>query len=125
MKKYQKETIDLIVTGSNTVDVEETMENKDINVEEEVARLMEKLLSNQVFEEELAALSKDPITMLMPVGEQKRFFLFSPVLNIYRGVSAPAEVTIMEESNGKETLGIIHNVVYLIPDRYLKEVGYN
>ena len=123
MKKYQKETLNLPITGSDISDVENTM--KDVDVEKEINNLMEKLLNTQLFEDELIELSKNPITMLLPIGDQKRFFLFSPVLNTYRSVSAPVEVIVMEKSNGKETLGLINNVVYLIPDHYLKDVGYN
>ena len=82
-------------------------------------------MESQLLTQELEELASKPITMLLPQGDKKRFFLFSPVLNMYRDVGAPVEVTVMEESNGKETLCVINNVPYLVPDKYLKNVGYN
>ena len=78
-----------------------------------------------MFEDELRDLGSKPITMLLPIGEKKTFFLFSPVLQAYRSVSAPIEAKVVEESNGQETLCIINNIMFLVPDDYLVNVGYN
>ena len=86
---------------------------------------MEQLFDSQFLNNELEELALIPITMLLPQGDKERFFLFSPILNMYKYVVAPVEAIVVEESNGKETLCIIHNVPYLVPDKYLKNVGYN
>ena len=125
VKKSKKETIKTVVTGSKGVEIEEINPSETPEASQLVEALMEKLMESQFLREELEEIASKPITMLLPQGDKKRFFLFSPVLNMYRDVGAPIEVTVVEESNGKETLCIINNVPYLVPDHYLKEVGYN
>ena len=123
MKKSQKD-IQTPVTGSNSAEIDNESDSKE-GAESLLDVLMDRLMETQMFEDELVALSEKPITMLMPRGDKKRFFLFSPVLNIYRDVGSPTEAIIIEESNGKETLCIINNIPFLVPDEYLINVGYN
>jgi hypothetical protein len=125
VKKFKKEGVKTFVSGSKTVEVKEVDFETEPETTELVEALMEKLMETQFFKNELEELASKPITMLLPQGDKKRFFLFSPVLNIYRGVGAPVEANVIEESNGMETLCMINNVLYLVPDKYLKEVGYN
>ena len=124
MKKFKKNNIRNSISGSKGVDIEE-IDASSAETDKLIETLMQTLMGSQMFEEELKALADKPITMLLPQGDKKRFFLFSPVLNMYRDVGAPVEVTVMEESNGKETLCLINNVPYLVPNEYLKNVGYN
>ena len=124
MKKFKKNNIRNSISGSKGVDIEE-IDPSSAETDKLIETLMQTLMGSQMFEEELKALADKPITMLLPQGDKKRFFLFSPVLNMYRDVGAPVEVTVMEESNGKETLCLINNVPYLVPNEYLKNVGYN
>ena len=58
-------------------------------------------------------------------SEKNAFYFFSPTLQTFRLVRAPIEAIVIEESREGETLCMIHNVPYLVPDKYLKNVGYN
>ena len=126
MKKSQKETIDTPVSGSVSYDKKEpTSLDLEGNNQNLLEALVEKLLASQWIEEELIQLADKPITMLIPSNSSKRVFLFSPALGCYRDVAAPVEAMVIEESNGKETLCLINNIPYMVPDKYLKEVGFN
>jgi len=125
VKKYQKDNIETQVSGSNS-----TIATDENNLTEESSQslldmLVEKLMATQVFEDELTEISKKPITMLMPQNNRKRFFLYSPVLNLFKDVGAPVEAIILEEYGETETLCMINNIVYVVPTKYLKDVGYN
>ena len=113
VKKFKKDNIKSPVTGSKAVEIEELNPSNDETTQKLVEVLMDKLMDTKLFEDEL------------PQGDKKRFFLFSPALNMYRDVGSPVEATVIEESNGRQTLCIINNVPYLVPDEYLKNVGYN
>ena len=130
MKKSKKDNIKNVVTGSKSVEYDEhsITATHEIETHEShalVESLMEQLFDSQFLNNELEELALIPITMLLPQGDKERFFLFSPILNMYKYVVTPVEAIVVEESNGKETLCIIHNVPYLVPDKYLKNVGYN
>ena len=77
------------------------------------------------FQDTFERLAAEPITMLIPIKEKDSFYLFSPQTQSFNLIKAPTEVVVMEESNGRETLCLIHNVPYMVPDAYLKNVGYN
>ena len=124
MKKYPTKDISMQVTGSS--DIEEKAVSDDLSVTNDlVETLMEKLLESSLIEEELIKIADKPITMLLPIDEKKTFFLFSPALQSFRSVRAPVEAIIIEESNGRETLCIINNIPFMVPDAYLTNVGYN
>ena len=125
MKKFQKDDINTSVSGSVDIDLNETNAFEESATQSLLDTLMQKIMDTQMFEDELRDLGSKPITMLLPIGEKKTFFLFSPVLQAYRSVSAPIEAKVVEESNGQETLCIINNIMFLVPDDYLVNVGYN
>ena len=126
MKKSLKGTINTPVTGSANLENTETI-NLDLedNSQNLIETLVEKLLASQWIEEELIQLADKPITMLIPNNGSKRVFLFSPALSCYRDVAAPVEAIVVEKSNGRETLCLINNIPYMVPDKHLKEVGFN
>ncbi len=125
MKKSQKDDINTSVSGSVDIDLNETNAFEESATQSLLDTLMQKIMDTQMFEDELRDLGSKPITMLLPIGEKKTFFLFSPVLQTYRSVNAPIEAKVVEESNGRETLCIINNIMFLVPDDYLVNVGYN
>ena len=63
--------------------------------------------------------------MLLPYNGKDSFYLYSPTLQSFNYIKAPIEAVVIEESNGRETMCLIHNVPYMVPDKYLKDVGYN
>jgi len=123
VKKFKKDKKPLEEHESQSVDVDEelTQEEKEKMIEE----IMDKLMNASVFQETFEKLAAQPITMLLPFEGKDSFYLFSPVTQSFRLIKAPTEATVIEESNGRETLCLIHNVAYLVPDKYLKNVGYN
>jgi len=142
VKKSQTNIIDKVLTGSeeisdiennektslNSVDsmFKDIVDNKDINEEDAVSMLMEALLNTSMFEEELTKMAASPIMMLMPEGENKQFYLFSPSLSTYRFVKAPVEVIPIDGiSDEAETLCLINNIVYSIPNKNIVDVGWN
>jgi hypothetical protein len=125
VKKSQKDDINTSVSGSVDIDLNETNAFEESATQSLLDTLMQKIMDTQMFEDELRDLGSKPITMLLPIGEKKTFFLFSPVLQTYRSVNAPIEAKVVEESNGRETLCIINNIMFLVPDDYLVNVGYN
>lgn len=124
MKKFQKD-IQSHVTGSESSNADEISDLDDAETNALLESLMQKLMDAQFFEEELISLAEKPITMLLPQGDRKRFYLFCPTLNMYRDVVAPVEAVVIDKTGEDETLCIINNVTYVVPNKYLTEVGYN
>ena len=124
MKKSKKDIIKTPLSGSEGVDIEEIDPFEEAEREIVVADLMEQILSSELFKDTFEKLSQ-PITMLLPYEGRDNFYLYSPTLQSFKLVKAPTEAIVIEESNGKETMCIIHNVPYMVPDKYLKNVGYN
>jgi hypothetical protein len=124
VKKSKKDNTKDETIESKSVEIDEIDPLEETEREKVVADLMDQILSSDLFQETFERLSK-PITMLLPHEGKNAFYFFSPTLQTFRLVRAPTEVTVIEESKGGETLCIIHNVPYLVPDKYLKNVGYN
>ncbi len=124
MKKFKKHNIKNILSGSEGVEIDEIDPHDEEERERIVADLMDQILSSDLFQETFEQLSK-PITMLLPYNGKNSFYLYSPTLQSFNYIKAPTEAVIIEESNGSETMCLIHNVPYMVPDKYLKDVGYN
>lgn len=124
MKKFKKHNIKNILSGSEGVEIDEIDPLDEEERERLVADLMDQILSSDLFQETFEQLSK-PITMLLPYNGKNSFYLYSPTLQSFNYIKAPTEAVIIEESNGSETMCLIHNVPYMVPDKYLKDVGYN
>ena len=124
MKKSKKDIIETPLSGSEGVEIKEIEPFDEAERESVVADLMEQILSSEFFKDTFEKLSQ-PITMLLPYEGKDTFFLYSPTLQSFKLIKAPTEAIVVEESNGKETMCIIHNVPYMVPDKYLKNVGYN
>lgn len=125
VKKYKKDDIQTAVTGSRAVEIDEINPFEEKEREQMIETLMNKIMDIDFFKETFEQLASQPITMLTPYEGNNAFYLFSPTLQTHHMVRAPTEAVPIEESNGKETLCLIHNVPYLVPDEYLKTVGYN
>ena len=107
---------------------DDTAENEELDKAEResmIDAIMEHILSESVFKETFEKMAAQPITMLLPHKGRNSFYLYSPITQSFRFVKAPTEATVIEASNGKETMCLIHNVPYMVPDKYLKNVGYN
>jgi len=127
VKKSKKDNIEQKSDESKSVEIEEIDPFEELEKEERekvIADLMDQILSSDIFHETFDKLSK-PITMLLPFEGKNQFYFFSPTLQIFRMVRAPTEAIVIEESKGGETLCLIHDVPYMVPDKYLKNVGYN
>ena len=124
MKKSQKD-IQSHVTGSESSNVDELSGLGDAETNELLESLMQKLMATQFFEDELISLAEKPITMLLPQGDRKRFYLFCPTLNMYRDVVAPVEAVVIDKMGEDESICVINNITYVVPNKYLTEVGYN
>jgi len=124
VKKFKKHNIKNILSGSEGVEIDEIDPHDEEERERIVADLMDQILSSDLFQETFEQLSK-PITMLLPYNGKNSFYLYSPTLQSFNYIKAPTEAVIIEESNGSETMCLIHNVPYMVPDKYLKDVGYN
>ena len=109
MKKLKKENIDM-------PDPEERTKS--------VSEIMEDILGSGIFQETFESLCQ-PITMLLPHEGKESFYLYSPTQQSFRLIKAPTEAIVIEESNGRETMCLIHNIPFMVPDEYLKNVGYN
>ena len=124
MKKFKKYNIKNILSGSEGVELNEAKPFDEAERERAISELMDQILSSDLFQETFEKLSKT-ITMLLPYNGKDSFYLYSPTLQSFNYIKAPIEAVVIEESNGRETMCLIHNVPYMVPDKYLKDVGYN
>ena len=122
MKKSKKDIVETSLSGSDITSGEELTEEERESMVEEI---MTKLMDAPLFQETFEKLAAQPITMLLPYEGNDTFYLFNPTLQSFKLIKAPTEAVVIEESNGRETLCIIHNKTYMVPDKYLKNVGYN
>ena len=122
MGKLKKDTIETPLSGSASAEGEELTEEERENMVEEI---MSKIMDVPFFQETFEKLAEQPITMLLPFEGRDSFYLYNPTLQSFRMIKAPVEAFVIEESNGRETLCLIHNKTYMVPDKYLKNVGYN
>ena len=125
MKKSKKDIIEPPVTGSESNELYSDEELTEEEREDMVAEIMTKLMDAPIFQETFKRLASQPITMLLPYEGKDTFYLYNPTLQSFKLIKAPTEAVVMEESNGRETLCLIHNKTYMVPDKYLKNVGYN
>ena len=122
MKKLKKDIVETSLSGSDITSGEELTEEERESMVEEI---MTKLMDAPLFQETFEKLAAQPITMLLPYKGNDTFYLFNPTLQNFKLIKAPTEAVVIEESNGRETLCLIHNKTYMVPDKYLKNVGYN
>jgi hypothetical protein len=125
VKKSKKNIIETPISGSESNELFPDEELTDEERESMVEEIMEKLMNASFFQETFEKLAAQPITMLLPYEDRDSFYLFSPTTQSFRFIKAPTEAIVIEASNGRETLCLIHDVPYMVPDKYLKNVGYN
>ncbi len=122
VKKSKKDIVKTPLSGSDSAPDEELTEEERENMVDEI---MSKIMDISFFQETFEKLAAQPITMLLPYEGNDTFYLFNPTLQSFKLIKAPTEAVVVGESNGRETLCLIHNVPYMVPDKYLKNVGYN
>jgi hypothetical protein len=124
VKKSKKDNIKTILSGSDPskIDVDMLDEKRTDNL---IESLMDRIMSSEFFHDTFEKLANQEITMLVPYEGRDTFYLFSPITQSFRMITAPTEAIVLEESRGDETLCLIHDVPYSVPNKYLKNVGYN
>ena len=122
VKKSKKKIIKTTLSGSESISDEQLTDEDRRNIIEDA---MFKIMDAPFFQETFEKLAAQPITMLLPYNGNNTFYLFNPTLQSFKLIKAPTEAVVIEESNGRETLCLIHNKTYMVPDKYLKNVGYN
>ncbi len=125
MKKSKKDIIEMPLSGSDSTAVSLEEELTGEERENMIENIMDQLLGSSFFQETFEKLASQPITMLLPYEGRNVFYLYSPTLQCFKSIKAPTEAIVIEDSNGRETMCLIHNVPYMVPDKYLKNVGYN
>jgi hypothetical protein len=125
VKKLKKDDIETPLSGSDSTELyadEELTEEERSNMVDEI---MSRIMDVPFFQETFEKLADKPITMLLPFEGRDSFYLYNPTLQSFKMIKAPVEAVVVEESNGRERLCLIHNKTYMVPDKYLKNVGYN
>lgn len=125
MKKSKKDIIETPTPESESNELYSEEELTEEERETMIEEIMTKIMDAPIFQKTFEKLADQPITMLLPYKGEDTFYLYNPIVQSFSLIKAPIEAVVVEESNGRETLCLIHNKTYLVPDKYLKNVGYN
>lgn len=104
-------------------EIESQLENLTKGDNDQVADIMEKILSLDVIEKDLGSMALYPCYILMP--EEKSIWLYSVTRRAFFEVKKGSEILSIEDIDGTKSSCLINGDVYEVPNEMITNVGWN
>ena len=112
-----------MIFKSELQEIEEQLEKLTSSDNDQVADIMEKILSLDVVEKDLGSMALHPCYILLP--EEKSIWLYSITRRAFFEVKKGSEIMSIEDLDGTKSSCLINGDVYEVPNELIANVGWN